>query len=189
MRLFVSTMLLSTLSILSFATKVVGSGKRVDKEYKLSNVNQVAVNGFFEVHVTKGTTNKLKINSDSNLLPYIKVEEKSGTLKIYLNLDYDEVKPHKVNLQLKSLASYHSQGKAKVSLHNFDEKKLEVKLTGNCELHMNDSNVESLSLDLIGNNRLTLGKVNSVSGDISKGYNTLVAQKGTDLSKLKKGFS
>jgi len=80
-----STILLFTLTLsfgCSYAQKVKGNGKSINKTRSVGNFDAVAVAGSFDVYLVEGDEGKLDITVEENLESYLITEVNNGTLKI-----------------------------------------------------------------------------------------------------------
>ena len=80
-----STVLLFILTLsfgCTYAQKVKGNGKSINKIRNVGTFDAVAVAGSFDVYLVAGDEGKLDITVEENLEPYLITEVKNGTLKI-----------------------------------------------------------------------------------------------------------
>ncbi|MDH7446548.1 head GIN domain-containing protein [Aquimarina sp. 2201CG14-23] len=68
--------------------KIEGDGNEVTKTRSLSEYDQVKVKGSLDVSLVSGTEGKIKIEGESNLIPYIVTEIEGEALKIYVKKGY-----------------------------------------------------------------------------------------------------
>ncbi|MHA7057343.1 head GIN domain-containing protein [Aquimarina sp. M1] len=68
--------------------KIEGDGNVVTKTRSLSDYDQVKVKGSLDVALVSGTEGAIKIEGESNLIPYVKTEIEGEALKIYVEKGY-----------------------------------------------------------------------------------------------------
>ena len=170
----------------SYASSIVASGNKITKTYSVRGIENVEVNGYFKVNMTKGSASNLKIKGDDNLVPHIKVEANSKKLKVYLNLDYESPIPFEVNFSSSKLREYKANGNVNASINGYDEKEIDISVSGNSLVNLQKTIVDHLSLELVGKNEAILGEVTTLTGDISKGLNSVSIPRKTDVSGLRK---
>ena len=66
----------------SYAQKVKGNGKSINKTRNVGSFDGVGVAGSFDVYLVEGNEGKLDITVEENLEPYLITEVKNGNLKI-----------------------------------------------------------------------------------------------------------
>jgi len=66
----------------SYAQKVKGNGKSINKSRNVGSFDGVGVAGSFDVFLVEGNEGKLDITVEENLEPYLITEVKNGNLKI-----------------------------------------------------------------------------------------------------------
>jgi len=98
-----------------YHTPVKGNGKIVTDERQLSDFNKIDLSGAFYIVLNKGEVNQVKIETDENILKYVKSEVEKNTLKLFL--DKTVTKPTKLNVTItyKELVSLESSGASKIT--------------------------------------------------------------------------
>jgi hypothetical protein len=84
---FLSTVMVLVSFILSACglNFVIGSGKIVNEVRSVSNFERVSTSGSIKLFLEQGDHEALKIETDDNLLPYVRSEVNNGLLKIYID--------------------------------------------------------------------------------------------------------
>ncbi|MFD2562427.1 head GIN domain-containing protein [Aquimarina rubra] len=68
--------------------KIEGDGNMVTKTRTTSEYDQVKVKGSLDVSLVSGSEGNIKIEGESNLIPYVKTEIEGEALKIYVEKGY-----------------------------------------------------------------------------------------------------
>jgi hypothetical protein len=76
--LFITTLFISS----SYAQKVNGNGKLIEKSRSVGSFNGVGVSGSFDVFLVEGDEGKIELSVEENLEQYLITEVKNGTLHI-----------------------------------------------------------------------------------------------------------
>jgi len=131
------------------AKRVKGSGKVIKETRSLSSFHSLDVGGAFNVELIKSDEEKIIIETDDNIMPYIKTKISGGELEIYNDIDINN--PTKLGIII-----YYK---------NFDE----LDISGAAELFSSDIlETESLEFDFSGASEITLKiKVTNLDAEIS----------------------
>lgn len=65
---------------LSFAQRFKGSGNITEKTYPVSSFDEMEIDGVFDIHLTQGDKESVRLSIDDNLLPYVQVSNDGGKL-------------------------------------------------------------------------------------------------------------
>lgn len=157
--------------------KIEGNGNPTSETRKVSDYDEVHLQGFMDVNLVAGPEGNLKIEAESNLLEYIVTEVKGGKLSISIKKGYD-LRPSRneeilITVPFETLTQVSLTGSGDIT--SSDEIKadtFEVHVTGSGDvsLHLNAGSVQgkvvgSGDLDLQGKAR-DLEFVVTGSGDI-----------------------
>ena len=94
-----------------------GSGEIVSRESNVGNFTAVTVGGGFEVEIRKGSTQKLKVEADDNIIDDIETRVEGGNLKIKLKDDFNLHNAHmKIFITAPSITSIQSSASAEVAV-------------------------------------------------------------------------
>jgi hypothetical protein len=112
-----------------------GSGKVVTEERAASGFDRVSLTGAGDVIVTQGEAESLKVETDDNLMPYLKTEVQNGTLTLGFTDEArrGNVRPSKgikFHLQLKELSGLELLGAGDIEAASLDADRLEILLAG-----------------------------------------------------------
>ena len=91
------TMLLVTfsLSALNCPAQEEGNGNVVKEERKVSNFNAVTVSSGINLQIGQGSTEKVVVEAEENLLPYIKTDVSGEVLRIGIKGSFGNFHSHK----------------------------------------------------------------------------------------------
>ncbi|GAB4317591.1 MAG: head GIN domain-containing protein [Bacteroidales bacterium] len=151
-------MLVSVLSVtqLAFAGWVKPSGD-VKKELRdVGSFNAIDVGGAFTVTLTQGETEKVEVEADDNLLPYIVTKVRGGELEIYLDKKVKDFSKLNVYIQCVDLEELDVSGASSLSsegLLKFSSLGMEVNGAASVELELA---LEELVLEVSGAAHATL---------------------------------
>jgi hypothetical protein len=62
--------------------RIKGNGKVVEKAFSVQSFNEIKIEGVFNVHLTQGNTESVKLSIDDNLLQYITVKNEGSQLVV-----------------------------------------------------------------------------------------------------------
>ena len=108
--------LLAICMILSFAglAQVSGNGKVVKEERNLSGFHEIAVKNAIKLVITQGNTEKVVVETDENIQPYLVTEVVNGSLNIGMKGNINQVNTLNVYVTAKELSSLESSSAAKI---------------------------------------------------------------------------
>ena len=152
--IFIFALLLADMPAL--AQKVKGNGNIKSQNRSVSGFEGLDVSGGFEVHVTLGNTESVKIEADENLLNNIKTEVRSGVLHIYNDGSLTTKNTMKAFITLKELNSLDISGGVKVIGNStFKPKSFKMDLSGASNIKL-DLQTQNLSADMSGASKVVL---------------------------------
>jgi len=136
-------MVLSLTSSCMLADGIKGIGNVVTAERPVGGFDGISVGGAFDVYLTQGSTEELKIEAESNLMEYIEAEVRGGTLYIKSEKNLKPTKGLKLYITLKDLKSLDVSGACDLLT------KSTLKLN---DLDMDVSGAADVNMDLVLNN-------------------------------------
>jgi Putative auto-transporter adhesin, head GIN domain len=146
LNLFIFSLTLTLIIIMSNlidlqAQEVKGNGNVVKETRDVSSFDKIEVNGVMNVFLNQSGSESVVVESDQNLLSYIKTKVKGNILVIGTKEDIDIEKSTKLNVyvNLSNLTSLEMNGVGKVESQN------QLKLSN---LEINNNGVGNLKLDL-----------------------------------------
>ncbi len=149
---------------------VEGSGKVISEDREVKPFKEMEVTGIFDVFITQGDHESVRVEADDNLVQYIVTENKGEVLSISSDCKVNIKKPTKmiVHVTVKSLSRVDVQGIGDVKSKNALQGKkfiMDVSGVGDVALEVNYSSIE---MDYNGVGNITLkGKVDKISLDCS----------------------
>ena len=138
---------LATTSLLA-QDRLKGSGHVVEKTYSVQSFDEIKIDGVFNVHLTQGSTESVKLSIDDNLLPYISVSNDGDRLVVKWTHDkHSSINNVKSDLYItfKTLNEIDLNSVGKLSTTNklkLKDLKLEVNSVGQTNLNLDCQNLE-----------------------------------------------
>lgn len=164
-------LLMLTIQSCTFNT-IKGSGTLVEKEINISDYNEIIFGGSANIVYEQkaDTTPYLKIETDDNIFPLIKVNSENGVLSIGQE-NGTSINPTKYNIITNStgLTSVTTSGSAKIQLKGrLETEDLNFKLSGSGNVIVDDITCNSITSRVSGSGDITLsGKAVSIDNAIS----------------------
>ena len=158
--------------------KIEGSGNVITKDITVKSFDELSANGIFNLQLSQGDKESVKIEADDNLMDLFIVENEGSTLKIHMKKDvnFNSKKKIKVFVTFKTLKSMDLSmvgGTSSDEKLKFAELKLKNNSVGSVDLnmtlqtlHLENESVGSLKLEGSADNAVV--KNNSV-GSINAG--------------------
>ena len=142
--------ILSTFWLMAFAmitttgyTQIEGNGKIVKEERKLSDFKAISVKNAIHLKITQGTEEKVVVETDENVLPYLNTEVSGGELKIGIKGSVNNTKVMNVYVTVKTLNALETSSAAKATSEN----KIETN-----DLKISSSSGSAVKLDIVCTN-------------------------------------
>ena len=136
--------------------QISGNGKVVKEERNLSGFHEISVRNAIHLYLSQGKTEKVTVETDENIQPYLITEVVNGELKIGMKGNINQVRTLNVYVTAKQVNALESSSAAKIqSEGNLEAGDLEissssgsaVKLTVNCnKLQVKSSSGSALTL-------------------------------------------
>jgi len=128
---------------------VRGSGD-LEEEYRdIGDFSKIEVSGAFSVYVTVGESTSLKIETDDNLLKYIKTRVVGNTLEIYTKKEISPKTKLKVTLTTPELTSIDASGANSIKAKGIFGDRFYIDLSGACNADL-EGEIEKLYIDISG---------------------------------------
>jgi hypothetical protein len=139
-----------------------GSGNVITEEREVSGFDSVDMSGFGEIFITQGDTESLTIETDDNLMQYIKSEVRGNTL--YLEFEENTIPnpSSKITFRLNvvDLAALDLAGAGSFNIESLETPSLEITFSGAGDIDLNSLVADRVSTRISG-----AGDV-SVSGEV-----------------------
>ncbi len=136
-----------------FQSKVKGNGNSTTKSFTVSEFSKIDAAHAFEIDVIVGKAQSVKIETEENLLKYVRVFVKNNTLYLDIennvNLDGDM----RAIISVESLNGVDLSGACKISIENIESDNFTMDVSGACK-GVFSGTVENLNLDLSGATKL-----------------------------------
>lgn len=147
---------------------IKGDGNVVKEKRDVTSFSGIDVGGAFKVYLTQGSSEKLEIEADENLLPIIKTEVKGGTLYISTKEDIRDSEALNIYLTFKEMHEIDVSGACDLSGEDkFTFNDLEMDCSGASNIDLKIT-ANSLELDCSGASNITLyGSAQKVEMDVS----------------------
>ena len=134
--------------------KVKGNGKVTTEEREIASFNQIVLEGVFNVYLVQKEKEKIRVETDENVLPYIITEVENNVLTIKLKDDSKISKMKRINvyitlvdinkLETKGVGLLHCMGKL-----NLKTIELQLKGVGATKLNL-DCDTLNVNSELVG---------------------------------------
>ena len=165
----ISLLSISFISISFAQNRVKGSGAMVKKELKLDKFSGVDLGISGDVILTKGSTQKVVVEGQQNIIDLLKTEVSNGIWKIGFTRGVNNYKGFKIFITIPTLKTVGVSGSGNIdgtnSFDNLDDLYIFVSGSGNVDL---DASAKSMNTKLSGSGNIILkGESNSQAIKIS----------------------
>ena len=139
--------------------KIKGNGNVITKARTLTDFDGITLEGAFNIVLVNGNENKITIEGEENIIPYIITEVKNSVLRVYLqkNTNINTTKKLTISIPFKEIKSVSLNGSGSIA----SEKQIKTNTfslnlngSGNINLNLESSSVET-SISGSGNIKLT----------------------------------
>jgi uncharacterized protein YjbI with pentapeptide repeats len=130
-----------------------GTGNEVTKAVEVSEFSKIDASHAFEIDVIVGDKNSVTVETDDNLLKYVKIYTKNDVLYLGTENNVSLNGNIKVVVYTKALTSVDLSGACKIDVKNIDTNILSVDFSGACKGKFTGK-VKTLNLDLSGATKL-----------------------------------
>lgn len=135
---------------------IKGSGKVISETRNVSGFHGIDVGGAFEVILIKSNQEKIVLEADDNLMPYIRTKVFGGILEIDNEKDFRNPTELKVSIYYKNLDRFDISGAASVRGEDIiNAQSIELDASGASEIQLK-FNTENFEGDMSGASRLDL---------------------------------
>ncbi|WP_207433548.1 head GIN domain-containing protein [Sabulibacter ruber] len=150
------------------AQTVDGNGKMKTENRNVSSFSSLQVGGGFEIVLTQGASESLKLEAEENVLPLIESSVQNGVLSIKTKSNLRNAKTLKAYVTVKDLKSLDLSGGIKLtSTNTINANALKFDFSGGINVKM-DINVKQLTADVAGGTDITLsGQAETVKLDLA----------------------
>jgi len=144
---------------------VRGSGRVVEEEREVSGFTGVALNGVGHLTIERGDTERLRIEAEDNLLPYIETQISGGVLEIgqRTNVNLWPKRPINFYLTVVNLESVAVSGSGQVEAPVLEAERFSLAISGSGDAKMDGLDTQELTVQISGS-----GKVDIAGGKADK---------------------
>ncbi|MCC9165344.1 head GIN domain-containing protein [Pontibacter harenae] len=170
--LVLSLMALLFLGVPAFAQTLKGNGNLKSQTRKVSGISGIDVSGGFQVELTLGNNESVRLEAEENLLSNIKTVVRNGVLHIYNDKSISSSKSMKAYITLRDLTSIDISGGVKVVGKSvFKPSKLTLDMSGGTSVKL-AVETSSINADMSGASKIELtGRTNTLVMDMSGASN------------------
>ncbi len=145
------TILILSLSFLFISCQstptIKGSGVSSSEDRISGFVNQIEVSGDFEIDITCGKTNSIKVEAEDNILPLVETKFEDEKLTISTVKEITALKRVKIIIKSHKLTEIDSDGDSKITIHSVQSDDLDI--TANEEgIIVVDGKVDNLNISI-----------------------------------------
>jgi hypothetical protein len=176
------------LSITCFAQTIAGNGNIQSQERTTGNFTGITCSGTFHVILTQGNENKLKVETDENILPYVITEVRGNELDLRTKKGVTVRPTHSINvyITLRTLEAFDVSGVCKAESQNMlQSDHLKISISGSADINLRVS-TGPLTANVSGTAKMNLqGKASSSDFHISGSADVMAGDLVTDGSEVR----
>lgn len=159
---------------------IYGSGDIVTKNVDMYDFNRVNFSGEGEFMLSQGDEETVAIATDSNLIKYINVEVREGTLYIWHRERISPSQPLLVRVSVKEITGLELAGIVNADVSELNTERLKVDISGLVTLKMKELEADTLDVTLNGSSEFEL----TGTGEVAKQEITLNGSNSYKTPKL-----
>jgi len=136
---------------------VRGSGKLVTESREVRGVDRISLTSSGEVILTQGDRESLTVETDDNVMQYVKTEVEGGTLTLGTRTGV-VVSPTKLTftLTVKDLDGITATGSGDIGVERFDTDRLEIETTGSGGIRIDALAADEIAVRITGSGDVDL---------------------------------
>ena len=150
-------LLLSLLSVLSLSScnwhRIHGNGSMKTEMRDVPEFEAITCDGSYEVQIDCQAKQSLSIETDENLLPYVKTEVHGKTLHIYTKGMLLPTNRIRVVAAVQNISEFTSHGSTDGDINNVNNTSLEIGINGSGKLHLNGKSDE-VKINVSGSSKI-----------------------------------
>ncbi len=142
-----------------FGIKTIrGSGNLITESRSVSDFDRVDLSGRGQVVITQGGEESLVVETDDNVMPYVRTVVKSGTLDLGFDSKYKNISPTHIQFTLgvKDLSGIKISGSGDITADSLDTERLEVKVSGSGNMGIDSLTTKSIKARISGSGNVDL---------------------------------
>lgn len=136
-----------------------GSGNIIKQTRDVSDFTAIELDYPAQVFISQGNAASVEIEADDDVLPGLKTEVRSGTLRIYYKADDGKrvtpTKTVRITIVVKDLKDVEFDSAGDLTIEGLGTDSLEVSLSGAGNLELNEVDVKDLAVSLSGAGSMT----------------------------------
>jgi len=164
------TLIASSILLTACGLNIVrGSGKLVTESREVRGFDRISLTSSGEVILTQGDRESLTVETDDNVMQYVKTEVEGGTLTLGTRTGV-VVSPTKLifTLTVKDLDGMTATGSGDIVVERFDTDRLEIKTTGSGDVRIDALAAEEITVQITGSGGVDLaGQVSAQEATVS----------------------
>lgn len=172
------------------ALAIRGSGNVVSETREVRDFESVSVSGFGELNITQGSHESLTIETDDNLMSFIRTRVRNRTLRIDFvrGVNLRPTETIKYYLTVKEIGSLSISGSCEVDASALrTDKKMDISVSGSGDIRIDSLGAQDLKIGISGSGDIRIDSLAvqglkigiSGSGDILMGSGNVVNQEIT----------
>lgn len=149
---------------------IKGSGDLISETRQVSNFDSIELSGVGEVIITQDGSETLKIETDDNVMKYVKVEVEGKTLKLGFEPGTNIIDPSRLvfYVTVDDLGSVDVSGSGNVEADKLETDTLDVNVSGSGDVLIDSLSASKANVDISGSGKVYLtGEVGSQTVAIS----------------------
>jgi len=159
---------------------IYGSGNIFTKNVDVQNFNRVVFSGSGELTLSQGDEDTVAIAADDNLIKYIYVEVREGTLYIWHRETISPSQPLQVKVNVTEIAGLELSGIVNADVRDLHAENLNIVASGLVTLKMKELEAENFTVNLNGSSEFEL----TGTGKVTRQEITLNGSNNYDAPKL-----
>jgi Putative auto-transporter adhesin, head GIN domain len=152
-----NVILFSLFSLLSFCAfhgpRVEGNGTIKTDAREISAFESIVCDGGYEVHITCQAQQSVAVESDENILPYIKTEVNGKTLRIYTKGDLSPSRGIRITIAVPHLEEFTVNGSAEGDIQNIRSDSFALSINGSSQLRL-DGSADKVKIHISGSGKI-----------------------------------
>lgn len=170
----------------NYGQSVKGNGDVVIKERTVGPFTSIETSHGWDLKLTQGSAYKMTIETDENLVDYVKTEVSGNTLKIYSDVNIIKSSKRTIHLTFKELGSIEASGGSDIQAEDkIQTKDFEIKCSGGSDLSLRQIACNNFKGNFSGGSDASIGlsSVGKVEIDARGGSDIRLKNiSGTNLS-------
>jgi predicted small secreted protein len=156
---YLSVLLLIVAMFMMTACNVIrGSGDLITKEMQVSNFDSIELNGMGKVIITQGGGESLSIETDDNVMKYLKIVVENETLKLGFEEGFKSITPTLLvfSVGVDDLTSMTISGSGDIEAETLETDRLDVTVSGSGGIRISALTTGDVRTDISGSGEVSL---------------------------------